>query len=269
MGGRSSKDSQTLRFHLVFGKAEADRLLHESEKEDFYLEECYDHPPNAKSRGKVNYRPNSFSMYDYDTTLAYLENVIQYIPKRLVADLQTVYIVSLMPSAEDGMPHTRPGDVICFADLSQASSLHTLKHELWHIHQRKYQALWRIIFESLGWKPCTTALPSKLEEYRRFNPDTIDSPHWVFNDTWVPIPVFKDITHPKVSEVDICFYHVIEQYHTKQVPPEISTYFAGLPIVAYEHPREITAYLLAEPDKYKSSKGFRDLIKQIGQISIE
>jgi hypothetical protein len=131
-----------------------------------------------------------------------------------------------------------------------------------------YQSLWLTVFETLLWKPWKGTLPSKLEEYRRLNPDTIDHPNWVFNNTWVPIPIFQDISKPKVSQVDICFYHVIEQYHTKQVPPELAFYFSGLPTIAYEHPREITAYLLSEPTKHQSSNGFRDLVKQLGHISI-
>jgi hypothetical protein len=103
---------------------------------------------------------------------------------------------------------------------------------------------------------------------RRYNPDTIDCPFWSFNDEWVPVPVFKDITRPNVADVEIWFYNIIKQYHITRVPNEIATYFPNLPPSAYEHPREITAYMLSEPEKYVASLGLKHLIESIGQISI-
>jgi len=38
--------------------------------------------------------------------------------------------------------------------------------------------------------------------------------------------------------------------------------------VAFEHPREITAYMLAEPDKFRHSPAFKDLIKAMGNNAI-
>lgn len=266
--GASNSTLQNLRFMVVDQKIKAEQMLNQSEQEDRYLEECFDSPTNAKARQSLTYQPNTMSIYDYQTAVNYLESAKEHLPKRLRSDLQTVSIVQLMPSADDGMPHTRPGDVICFPDLSQLYSLTTLKHELWHIHQRRYQALWLDVFQAIGWKPWKGTLPQRLEENRRLNPDTIDHPLWVFHDTWIPFPVFRDIRRPKVSEVDIWFYHAFERYHVKTVPTELSFYFPGLPSIAYEHPREITAYMLAEPDKYKQGKGFQDLLQQIGHISL-
>ena len=47
-------------------------------------------------------------------------------------DKAFVSVVILNPSAEGGMPHTRPG-IICYPTLSFSSV--TLIHELWHVHQ--------------------------------------------------------------------------------------------------------------------------------------
>jgi hypothetical protein len=266
MGGTSS--TPTLQFHLVTNKQEAEQRLADAEKKDFYLEECFDQVANAKAREKLTYRPNFISVHDSHSAMGYIQNAISHLPKRLQKDLHGIYIIQLMPSADDGMPHTRPDDIVCFPDLSQLYSLTTLKHELWHVHQRKYQEEWLKVFQAIGWKPWTGSLPARLEEYRRLNPDTIDYPNWVFQDTWVPIPVFQNITHPKVSEVDICFYHVFDKYHTRKIPPELSFYFPGLPAIAYEHPREITAYLLSDPQKHQQGKGFHDLLEQVGHLSL-
>jgi hypothetical protein len=268
MGNNVSSAKRNLQCTIIFDKGEAENRLNQAEKEDMYMEECMDSPLNAMARKELSYRPNRMSIHDYQGAVAYLEGATQLLPKRLLSDLSEVRIIQLMPSADDGMPHTRPGDIICYPDLTQLFSLTTLKHELWHVHQRKYQDVWLKVFAAIGWKPWSAPLPEKLEEYRRYNPDTIDHPHWVFHDTWVPVPIFRDITRPKVSDIEIWFYHVTGKYHSKKVPPELSMYFPHLPAAAYEHPREITAYMLAEPDKHHYSRGYQDLLKQIGHISV-
>ena len=111
-------------------------------------------------------------------------------------------------------------------------------------------------------------LPEQLESARRYNPDTLDCPLWIFDSQWIPVPIFKDITKPNVADIEIWFYNPEKQYHIKRVPSELETYFPNLPPNAYEHPREMTAYMLSEPDKYRESQGFRHLIESIGQLSI-
>ena len=268
MGNNISSFVDKLECNVIFDKMEAENRLNLAEKEDGYMEECLDQTLNATARKQLAYRPNRMSVHDHQSAIAYLESAKPLLPRRLRSELSKVHILQLMPTADDGMPHTRPGDIICYPDLSQLFSLTTLKHELWHIHQRKYQDFWLNVFVSLGWKPWPGTLPPKLEEYRRYNPDTIDAPLWVFRDTWVPVPVFRDSARPRVSDIEVWFYHVVEKYHTKKVPTELSVYYSHLPAVAYEHPREITAYMLAEPDKHSYSRGFQDLIKQIGHISL-
>jgi hypothetical protein len=173
-----------------------------------------------------------------------------------------------MPSADGGMPHTRPQNIICYPDISQLFSKTTLIHELWHIHQRNYKDLWFKTFKRLGWVIWDGKLPDELEKARRFNPDTLDCPFWVFDSEWLPVPIFKNITQPNVSDVEIWFYNIKTHYHIKRVPGQIESYFPGLNPNAYEHPREITAYMLSEPEKHKNSQGFKHLIEYIGEISI-
>jgi len=173
-----------------------------------------------------------------------------------------------MPTADGGMPHTRPPNLICFPNLSQVSSLSTMIHELWHVHQRMYPAVWLAVFDKMGWKPWGGTIPSSIERNRRFNPDTIDHPLWIYQNQWIPIPVFQDMSRPSVDQVDIWFYHPYQQYHIKSVPPELKEDFPTVPPSAYEHPNELTAYVLSEPDRYKSSPGFRTLLETVGQLSI-
>jgi hypothetical protein len=140
-------------------------------------------------------------------------------------------------------------------------------HELWHVHQRLHQKEWTTIFASLGWQPWKGELPGGLEMVRRINPDTVDSPLWIFDDTWVAIPLFRNIIHPQLREADIWFYHAHQGYRTRIIPPRLLDLFPSLPPTAYEHPREIAAYTLASPERYQGP-GFHILLEHLGQAAV-
>jgi hypothetical protein len=167
-------------------------------------------------------------------------------------------IITMHPMAEAGMPHTRPPNVICYPGEISTSDT-TLIHELCHVHQRKFPTMWSTIFSALGWSVWNQDLPSKLDKYRRYNPDTIDKPLWI-HGKWVPIPVFQDGSKPVLSDVDIWFYH-IDGYHVKTVPEDIL--IEGLPSSAYEHPREITAYIISNPNKYRGTTAYNIIRRYI------
>jgi hypothetical protein len=246
-----------------------------SEKKDNYFYKCLLSPKNTKARnGEVYYNVNKISPVEINYINTYLESMYNILPKRLVNDLEKVRIIALMPSSEGGMPHTRPGDdtsdgIICFPNISQIYSISTFIHELWHIHQRKYKTLWEKLFNRQGWKEWKGELPADLEENRRYNPDTIDCPLWIFQDKWVTIPIFRDISNPKVGEVDIWFYNPVKKLRTRNIPGEFTSYYSeNLPTISFEHPRELAAYLLSEPDKYTHITAFQDIIVEIGHISL-
>lgn len=257
-----------LKFVVISDKGDAHRLLQAAENKDLYIEECHDDRSNSLARRNLTYVPNIISARDISFVNSYLSGVISSLPPRLLSDLDEVKIIQLMPSADGGMPHTRPGNIICCPDISQIFSKSTLIHELWHIHQREHRDLWEKAFKRIGWELWNGRLPEQIENNRRYNPDTIDSPFWIFDGQWVPVPIFKNITSPKVGDVEIWFYNPSKKYHVKEVPSELQSYFPGLPPSAYEHPRELTAYLLSESDKYQHTLGFKHLIEQIGHISL-
>lgn len=261
--GNTDSHLGTLHFTLISNKQAADALLRKAEQKDMYLEECYDDRSNGLARKQMTYAANSISPQEAEHYRLILQNLLPQIPTRLRTDLRNIYILSLMPTADGGMPHTRPINLICFPNLSQVSSLSTMIHELWHVHQRMYPAVWLAVFEKMGWKPWLGTVPLSIERNRRFNPDTLDQPLWIYQNEWIPVPVFQDMSRPSVDQVDIWFYQPYEKYHIKSVPPALKAEFPLLPPSAYEHPRELTAYVLAEPDRYKSSPGFRTLLEAV------
>jgi len=250
MGNTSSVSPTTLTLTLVDNKRQAEQRLHDAEILDFYRAECTDDERNISARRRQVYAAQSISPKEAVEYQKILQNALPRLPLRLRTELTDVYVVALMPSADGGMPHTRPPRVICYPMISQLSSLTTLTHELWHVHQRVHSEKWDAAFRALGWAPWEGRLPAYLETNRRFNPDTMDAPLWIFQDTWVPVPIFHDIALPQLSEVSIWFYHVGEHYHAKKIPLEMGARFPGLPHSSYEHPREMAAYALAEPDTY-------------------
>ena len=264
---KTNLNENEFKFNIIQDKNVAQNFLEKAELADFYIEECQDSRANFLARKDLSYAANSISTGEYKYAVAYLNMLKTTLPVRLVNDLKVVTIIQLMPTADGGMPHTRP-NIICYPDFRQLLSRTTLIHELWHIHQRLFKDLWFKVFNNLGWTIWNDELPEHLEKARRFNPDTIDCPLWIFENEWIPIPIFKDISKPKVGDVDIWFYNPRLHYHLKRVPDVLLSYFPDLPPAAYEHPRELTAYMLAEPELHRNNKGFIHLIELIGNISI-
>jgi hypothetical protein len=254
-----NKHSITL--HLIQDKKVAQSLLDIAEKEDYYLEDCYSDRANSLARRNLNYTANSISPIDMNTANSFIQTV--RLPLKLSNELGEINIIQLMPSSDGGMPHTRPG-IICYPTFSFSS--YTLIHELWHVHQRKYKDYWSHIFKQIGWTVWNGYLPDKLEHNRRYNPDTVDSPLWIFKNTWVPVPIFLNIMNPSMDQCEVWFYN-ISGYYTRLIPDELATYYTGLDNIELEHPREITAYMLSEHQKF-SSPGYNDLITAIGRDAL-
>jgi hypothetical protein len=266
--GNDISSPNRLKFKVIIDKNEAISLLNKAEKEDMYLEECYDDKANSVARYNCSYAPNLIPLREINYANNYFSIASSMIPQRLLSELSEVKIINLMPTADGGMPHTRPGNIICYPIFDQIYSDSTLVHELWHIHQREFKNIWFKVFKRLGWLLWDGKLPEMLESNRRINPDTIDCPLWIFNGEWIPVPIFKDVSHPKINDVEIWYYNPNNRYHTKKTPIELESYFPDLPPSAYEHPREITAYLLSEPHKYENTLGFKHLIEEVGNISV-
>lgn len=260
---------KSLRLITVDSKQHAQQLLNTAEKIDFYLEECHDDKRNSMARQHMTYSANTVSQEDR-MALHTVSTIT--LPRRLTTDLHTVYLVQLMPTADGGMPHTRPLEgtnaIICYANAGILTDQKTLIHELWHVHQRAFAKEWNRIFLILGWTEWNGVLPESLEHNRRYNPDTIDAPLWIYKNKWVPVPIFRDISRPNVGEVDIWFYDVLNRYHVKSVPNELLSFWPDLPPSAYEHPRELTAYLLADAASYPHSPALQKLVEMLGQIAI-
>jgi hypothetical protein len=126
--GNNVSMSDGLGFTIVYEKQGAQYYLDSAEKEDFYLEECHDDKANSLARKNLTYIANQISLRDYNYAKAYVENSINFLPVKLLDDLKDIKIIQLFPTADGGMPHTRPGNIICYPDISQLFSKTTLIH---------------------------------------------------------------------------------------------------------------------------------------------
>ena len=264
--GQSSSEPEYLTWKIIGDKRIGNAILQGAEDKDQYLKTCHLHKSNSLARRSLSYSANSIHEKEYYQSI--LEKSMASIPQRLKMELREVAIIPLMPSADGGMPHTRPSSIICFPNPKQMLSTSTVIHELWHVHQRLYKEKWAETFKIMGWSKWEETLPTSLDDYRRFNPDTIDCPLWIFRNRWVPVPIFKDVMRPEMGEVHMWLYDAKNQTRVTSIPLELETEYPGMPASAYEHPREITAYLLADPDKYRTSPGFLRLLDAVGHVSI-
>jgi hypothetical protein len=242
----ASTSMPVIDFSIVPFMQASPELLY-AEQIDNYRKQCNEDKLNTISR-----RGHLYSAYNYPTDYLLvlretLNVALKDLPNKLNRELQNVNIIILYPSADGGMPHTRPNDIICFPYTVNFPSLETITHELWHIHQRKYPDFWQLLLErAWQFKKWDGDLPAELEKHRRINPDTLATQNWIWQSKWVPVPVFIDASKPSLTECQIWYHNVITGRTEHGVPQEVYEYFGRrMESAAYEHPYEMAAYMLS------------------------
>jgi hypothetical protein len=200
---------------------------------------------NSIARSRQNYFFNALSLADKDLLFERIASYQSHIPERLAKDLSKAVLIPLMPSADGGMPHTRPPHYICLPASQTPLDLHTYIHELWHLHQRAFYPKWKQLFKAWKFTVFEGTLPTHLATQVRINPDTLADPLWLWKGEWIPICVFTDPVRPSFKETAVWFYNKNTGIHRTSPPPDMHAFFSSrLPVSAYEHPCELSAYLL-------------------------
>ena len=90
--------------------------------------------------------------------------------------LLNTQIITMHPTAEAGLPHTRPPNIICMPQYFPEERMPTtLAHELVHVDQRRRKYKWDAYFEREGWRRILEEeVPERWLQRCRMNPDTID-----------------------------------------------------------------------------------------------
>ena len=198
--------------------------LAQAESIDSYQAKCADNDLNARSRARCTYipwtDPHSFSSYALDGET----------------------IVTLHPSADGGMPHTRPPATICLpAYFPESRMEETLKHERIHLDQRKRYSAWVAALGMEGWTPVDD-IPEEYRRRCRLNPDTCWSPFWAWNGRSVPLPLFVREDKPDLKEIAVRWYDLETQTLSSAIPPTLVKKYGTLQSHSLEHPFELMAY---------------------------
>jgi hypothetical protein len=176
-------------------------------------------------------------------------------------------VIWMEPTADGGLPHTRPPDLICISrDFSDKDLPTTILHERVHVSQRLFSQVWKSMFDVWDFKVWNGTLPSELEIRRRINPDLLGVPQYIWKDTWVPLALFKSINQPKLNEVDIVWWDDKTRSLLRQPPPGWNEFFGSIP--AGEHPYELIAYMVAEnPTQNKAYTILKPRLQNLPKIA--
>jgi len=147
------------------------------------------------------------------------------------------------PSADGGMPHTRPPSTICLPAYFPASKLEeTLKHERIHLDQRNRYSVWVSALRREGWTPVDEeAIPEEYRRRCRLNPDTCWSPYWAWEGRYVPLPFFVREDKPDLREISVRWYDRSGSLSIV-VPQSLVKRYGTLEANSLEHPFELMAY---------------------------
>lgn len=210
-------------------------LLALAEKSDHYQEMCKKDPVNALARARCSYTPWN------DQSLAAKAKAFLNGMKGIPGGTG-VEVVILNPSAEGGMPHTRPGPLICIPAY-HTNLEETLRHEMVHIQQRREPALWKMKVEADGWKAVDEAqIPEVWRRRCRLNPDTCAARWFAWQGRYIPLPLFVREDKPDLRDVVVRWFDLEEGIVKSSPPSSFSKRYGELGASSMEHPYELWAY---------------------------
>jgi hypothetical protein len=157
-------------------------------------------------------------------------------------------VIWMDPTADDGLPHTRPPYYILISrEFPEDKLAGTILHERVHVSQRLYPTAWMNLFKK-AWdmEPWSGEIPADIQSRRRMNPDILGVPLYAWKGEWVPLALFKSSSAPKLSETDLVWWNAKTRTLFRQPPPGWTEFFGTVP--AGEHPFELAAYLIEAGD---------------------
>lgn len=247
------ESKNTLFFHVSETKQESADYLARSEQIDSYLTTCF---KSGGQNGNIRreYFPAIIDKETIKKTYNYLTGIYAQIPEKLRTELKEVVIVYMMPTADEGLPHTRPQNVICLPFAANMPDIEVIIHELWHIHQRQNRGMWRDYYEK-EWncRPVSNdvkgaIMKTEIGKNMRLNPDTIDEPLWIWKDEWVPVCVFANpisTGQGRLRDTMVRIYNVKTGNYYGQYPEWFRMKFIATDLEhGGENPNELSAYIL-------------------------
>ena len=216
-------------------------------------------------RGKFLERYKKYwSPYDYRARRRYNCNPI-YIKK----GLNNNKIWYVPRECEQGLPHTRENNIISlpinYMNIDSHRKSKTLTHEYVHLDQKQNYGLWKKFYEREWFYTLSDVpppnMPRNLILRYRLNPDTFIEKWACFNKKWWSVPIYTNNYSLNNAKI-LWFYDNNNDNNIYENPPQEWIDFFG-PVESIgqiEHPNEISAVYLTNPDKY-DSKAFKILYK--------
>jgi hypothetical protein len=212
------------------------QALFRAEQIDNYRKQVNDSPINRAARAGQDYLPSPHS----------IQRAIP--PADPAEPWPNGQVIWMDPTADEGLPHTRPPNLICISrDFPQADLANTLLHERVHVSQQLHPRIWLNMFDEWGFQQWHGSLPAELESRRRLNPDLLGKPLYIWKNSWVPFAIFKSTSQPRLKETDVVWWDAKSRTLLRTPPPGWIEFFGHIP--AGEHPFEIVAYLVAANPK--------------------
>lgn len=205
-------------------------VLHIAEQLDSYRSRCSQDPLNKSARSTHYYSLMNSGLQptSYNAT-----------------------IVQLHPTADAGLPHTRPPNFVCVPAYYPMNN-ETLLHELLHLHQRNHSNEWDQKFSAQGWAPFPEeSIPDRWKRRCRLNPDTLSQRFYSWENQWVPLPMFEREDKPDLRECIVRWWDQKSGSLTTEPPNSFVAAF-GKNHPQPEHPREVSAVILAR--QFRESK---------------
>lgn len=212
--------------------------LDRAEAIDGYRAKCAASPLNRQARIDQTYALDSIPQ----SKTSFLQKAAQQFPL-----LDAAEIAILNSSADGGLPHTRPPNLICLPgngipNSPTAEFSETLLHEGIHIHQRLHPSLWERACERAGWKRTGVQLPLEIASRMRLNPDTLHLPLWSW-DSHIPLSLFpKGHTNVSLGSAHVVWYDERTGVLHPEPPPSFREKGNKETGSAIEHPYELYAY---------------------------
>ena len=233
---RSSEEFNPLRPpRPALSGSEALQALYRAEALDNYRQQVEDSTINRISRNNQAYLPS-----------------VHTVPKEIpAADLNEPWpngqVIWMEPTADSGLPHTRPPDLICLSrTIGDKDFQQTLLHERIHVSQRLHSNSWKKLFaEVWNFQQWNGTLPTDIEQKRRLNPDTILMPFFSWKNQYVPVEIFNQSNSPKLSDTNTIWWDTKTRTILREPPPGWTAFF-GQNAKGNEHPFELAAYMIAE-----------------------